>query len=213
MIRISPGSKVLMDLILCFKKSTSSLAPYLNDKGLELAAQMLIEEKAEIISGNLPICPPISPSLLTQNETKAFEADPKLRAKVSNEIFLINKKTLDKLSDSEKNSIALEELYAGLRLLDLQIQNVLQVFADNQEESFKFLKNELSQDELNALSTIFEVFSKLAFQEYATCPQILFAVGEYENGPMLVVLQPGDIKLYGIASKFFSRLAEEQVAK
>ena len=213
MIHISPCSKVLMDLILCFKKSTSSLAPCLNDKSLEFAAQMLIEEKAKIISGNLPIFPSISPFLLAQNEAKAFEADPELRATVANGIFLINKKTLDKLRDSEKNSAALGELYACLHLLNPQIQSVLQVFANNQEESLKFLKDELSQDKLKTLSTIFEVFSKLAFQEYATCPQIIVTVNKYENGPMLVVLQPGDIKLCGIASKFFSRLAEEQVAK
>lgn len=213
MLPISPCSQNLTDLILHLKKSTRSLAPYFNDKGLEFAAQMLIQEKAETISGNLPIFPPISPSLLAQNKTKAFEVDPNLRAEVAHQIFLINKNTLDKLGDSEKNSIALGQLYVRLHLSGPQITNVLQVFANNQEENFQFLKDELLQDDLKALATIFEVLSKLVVQKYATCPELIYTEGEYNNSKTLIILEPEGIELFKKASKFFSRLANESITK
>lgn len=208
MMYITTVSSILLDLALNLKKSTSYLESFVNNKGFELANQMLIEEKAEAVNiAKLEIFPLYTLSDLSK---QTFQAGQELISHTSSEIAAFNKKKSDVICENDETAAVLGELYAVIQCFGPQINAILRIVGNNQEKNLEYLRDELSKEDLNTLATAFSVLSKIALKEYANQSQIIYTVTKYKDKDMFFVLEPASIKLYAKASRIFKNLARDK---
>lgn len=233
MIQTKPVVFLLRETVLAFGHSAKQLRPHVCNKGFELAAGLIIEDRVEkAAKSSFPKIPLYAPNLsyLTlphiskQNLLWEEEEDANKNAykriglsseipplqisqeKIANAREKLLESAKEKLKEIDQNPY-LGEFKAGLYLIREHTATILNIFQDNQYEAFKSLG--LTRDELNTLSDIFLVISELGLKEYVESKKINYYLIKIRNQNFIVSDIPDQVQNGIQLSRYFENLAKE----
>lgn len=233
MIQTRPVVFFLRETALVFGHSAKQLRPHVCNKGFELAARLIIEDRVEkAAKSSFPRVPLYAPTLsyLTlphiskQNPLWIEEADAKKstykrielpsetmplqmpQEKIANAREELLESAKEKIKEIEHNPY-LGEFKAGLYLIREHTAIILNTFTDQQYEAFKSLG--LTRDELNTLSDIFLVISELELKEYVESKKVNYYLTKIGNQNFIISDIPDQVQDGIQLSRYFENLAKE----